>query len=69
MPTKFIKFIREGLYELHMEYNGNICRVFFIFDEGNIVVLFHGFEKKTQKIPVREIEKALKIKDRYYADK
>ncbi|MDR0628699.1 MAG: type II toxin-antitoxin system RelE/ParE family toxin [Treponema sp.] len=69
LPAKFIKFIREGLYEFRMEYNGNIYRVFFIFDEGNIVVLFHGFEKKTQKIPVREIEKALKIKDRYYADK
>jgi phage-related protein len=69
MPTKFIKFIRDGLYELRMEYNGNIYRVFFIFDEGNIVVLFHGFQKKSQKTPIPEIEKALKIKDSYYADK
>ena len=41
-------------------------RVFFIFDEGNIVVLFNGFQKKTQKMPQAEIEKALKIKEEYY---
>nr|WP_234347510.1 type II toxin-antitoxin system RelE/ParE family toxin [Parabacteroides bouchesdurhonensis] len=69
MPVKFIKFIRDGLYELRMEYNGNIYRVFFIFDDGQIVVLFNGFQKKTQKTPSGEIEKALEIKEAYYADK
>jgi phage-related protein len=69
MPAKFIKYIRDGLYELRMDYNGNIYRVFFIFDEGNIIVLFNGFRKKTQKTPVSEIRKALKIKEDYYADK
>lgn len=43
--------------------------VFFIFDEGKIVVLFNGFQKKTQKTPNTEIEKAIKIKEAYYADK
>jgi len=43
-----------------MEYEGNIYRVFFIFDDGNIVVLFNGFHKKTQKTPPNEVEKALK---------
>ena len=69
MPVKFIKFIRDGLYELRMEYNNNIYRVFFIFDDGQIVVLFNGFQKKTQKTPSGEIEKALKIKEAYYGDK
>ena len=69
LPSKFIKLIREGLYELRTEYGGNIFRVFFIFDEGNIVVLFNGFHKKSQKTPQKEIEKALKIKEAYYADK
>jgi phage-related protein len=69
MPVKFIKFMRDNLYELRMEYSGNIYRVFFIFDEGNIVVLFNGFQKKTQKTSLNEIEKALKIKKEYYADK
>jgi phage-related protein len=69
LPIKFIKFMRDNLYELRMAYGGNIYRVFFIFDEGNVVVLFNGFQKKTQKTPIREIEKALQIKEAYYADK
>lgn len=39
---------------------------FFIFDEGQIVVLFNCFQKKTQKTPETEIDKALKIKEEYY---
>ena len=66
LPGKFVKFIRDGLYELRTEYSGNIYRLFFIFDEGAIVVLFNGFQKKTQKTPTSEIDKALKIKEEYY---
>lgn len=69
LPVKFIKLIKDGVYELRMEYNSNIYRVFFIFDEGNIVVLFNGFQKKTQKTPKKEIETAIRIKKEYYADK
>jgi len=69
VPRKFIGYIRDGLFELRMEFDGNIYRVFFIFDEGQIVVLFNGFQKKTQKMPQNEIEKALRIKETYYADK
>ena len=68
MPVKFIKHIREhgNLYELRMKYESNIYRVFFIFDGDCIVVLFHGFQKKTQKTPQSEIKKALKIRAEYY---
>ena len=69
LPTKFIKHIDEELYELRVMWENNIYRVFFIFDEGNIVVLFSGFQKKTHKTPKSEIDKAKKIKEAYYADK
>ena len=69
IPSKFVKHICDGLYELRTGFNGNIYRVFFIFDDGNIVVLFNGFQKKTQKTPKNEIEKALQIKKDYYAQK
>ena len=69
LPVKFIKVIRDGLYELRISWYGNIYRLFFIFDEGQIVVLFNGFQKKTQKAPAAEIKKALKIKEEYYASK
>ena len=49
LPTKFVKLIKDGLYELRTEYAGNIFRVFFIFEEGKVVILFNGFQKKSQK--------------------
>lgn len=69
LSRKFVSLIRDGIFELRTEYNSDIYRVFFIFDEGNVVVLFNGFQKKTQKTPASEIEKAIKIKEEYYADK
>ena len=66
---KFVKFIRDGLFELRAMHNGNIYRVFFILDDGNIIILFNGFPKKTQKTPKQEIEKAIKLKNQYYAEK
>lgn len=69
LSTKFVKHIKDGVFELRTKYNGNIYRVFFIFDGDKIVVLFNGFQKKTQKTPDNEIEKAIRIKNEYYADK
>lgn len=69
LPTKFIKFIRDGLYEVRIEYSSNIYRIFFTFDDGKIVVLFNAFQKKTQKTPGNEIKKALKLKEEYYESK
>lgn len=67
--TKFVKLIRDGLYELRVESGGNIYRVFFIFDDGNIIILFNGFQKKTQKTPENEIDKAINLKKEYYGTK
>ena len=58
LSTKFIKHIEDGIFELRAEHGGNIFRAFFIFDEGNIVLLFNGFQKKLQKTPRKEIEQA-----------
>ena len=69
VSARFVKYIRNGIYELRTLYNGNVFRVFFIFDDGNVVVLFNGFQKKTRKTPESEIELAIKIKESYYADK
>ena len=45
LNSNFVKSIRDGIYELRASHNGNIYRAFFIFDEGNIVMLFNGFQK------------------------
>lgn len=69
MPVKFMKLIEDGLYELRIEYQGNIYRIFFCFDGGNIVILFNAFQKKTQKTPKKEIETAKRLRKEYYGSK
>ena len=69
LSEKVVKHLEDGIYELRTRYDGNTYRVFFIFDEGNIVVLFNGFQKKSQKTPKKELEQAKKIKEAYYGDK
>ena len=69
ISSMFVKPVRDGLYEIRATYGGNIYRVFFIFDNGNIVILFNGFQKKTEKTPDSEIDKAIKIKKEYYGTK
>lgn len=69
LPSKFVKPIRDGLFELRIEWQSNIYRIFFCFDEGQLVVLFNCFQKKTQKTPTKEINKALKLKAEYEEEK
>ena len=69
IPYHYIKFIRDGIYELRVSYFNNEFRLFFIYDGNTIVVLFNGFKKKTQKTPQNEIEKAIKLKKEYYEQK
>jgi phage-related protein len=71
IPKKFFDQMTgyDGLFEIRIEFESNIFRIFCCFDEGNLVVLFNGFQKKTQKTPKNEIEKALKIKQEYFENK
>jgi len=69
VSEKFVKHLEDGIFELRAEYNGNIFRVFFIFDEGNIVLLMNGFQKKSQKTPKKELDLAKKLKKEYIDEK
>lgn len=69
LPYHFVKYIRDGIYEFRVSCRNNAFRIFFIYDGNEIVVLFNGFKKKTQKTPNREIEKAIKLKKQYYLEK
>jgi len=68
VPEKFLKHLTGtgGLYEIRIEYQSNIYRIFCCFDKGKLVVLFNGFHKKTQKTPNNELEKALKLMKEYF---
>jgi phage-related protein len=71
IPQKFLKHIEstDGLYEIRVKVGSDIYRIFCCFDEGRIVVLFNGFQKKSQKTPKKEVEKALKLKKEYFDKK
>ncbi len=71
VPVNILKFIEgtEGLYEIRIKVGNNIFRIFCCFDEGSLVILFNGFQKKTQKTPSREIEKAMQIMKEYFNEK
>ena len=68
VPLKFLSPMTgyDGLFEIRIEYQSNIYRIFCCFDEGRLVVLFNGFQKKTQKTPKTEIEKAMRLKNEYF---
>lgn len=71
IPANYLKAMRgnAGLYEARIQLASNIWRVFCFFDEGKLVVLLNGFQKKTQKTPKVEIEKALRLMREYYQEK
>ncbi|WP_456088071.1 type II toxin-antitoxin system RelE/ParE family toxin [Parabacteroides sp.] len=69
IPSHYIKFIRDEIYELRVTYGNNEFRIFFIYDGNIIVILLNCFKKKTQKTPDGEIDKAIKLKKEYYGTK
>ena len=50
LPKKFVKLIRDGLYELRTEYGGNIFRVVFIFDEARSLSCSMVFRRRARKL-------------------
>jgi phage-related protein len=71
IPETYLKHIEntDGLFEIRVQQGSDIFRIFCFFDQGQLVVLANGFQKKTQKTPKQEIDKALKIKEDYESSK
>ncbi|MDE7160432.1 MAG: type II toxin-antitoxin system RelE/ParE family toxin [Muribaculaceae bacterium] len=71
VPVTYLKYIEgtNGLFEIRVQLGSNIFRIFCCFDGNKLIVLFSGFQKKTQKTPPKEIERAVRIMAEYYNDK
>lgn len=71
VPEKFLKHLTgtDGLYEIRITVGSDIYRIFCCFDEGNLVILFNAFQKKTQKTPKNELLLAQKLKVEYFSSK
>ncbi|GAB3864636.1 type II toxin-antitoxin system RelE/ParE family toxin [Hymenobacter segetis] len=71
VPEKYLKHLTGtvGLYEIRVSAGSDIFRIFCFFDEGRLVIVLNGFQKKTQKTPPNEIERAERLRKQYYEDK
>ena len=69
IPSHFIKYIDDDIYEFRVNYGSNEFRIFFIYDCEKLEILINAFRKKTQKTPRSEIVKAKRLKKEYYEDK
>ena len=71
VPESYLKHIEntDGLFEIRVQQGSDIFRIFCFFDQGQLVVITNGFQKKTQKTPKQGIDKALKIKQDYENEK
>jgi phage-related protein len=71
IPEKYFSHMTgtKGLYEVRVEVGNNIYRIFSFFDKGNLVILGNGFQKKSQKTPRQEIDRAIKIMEEYNNEK
>jgi phage-related protein len=71
VPERFLKHIEgtDGLYEIRIKTGSDIYRIFCCFDSGRLVILFNGFQKKSDKSPKKEIERGLRLKGEYFKQK
>jgi phage-related protein len=71
VPVTYFRHMEDtsGLFEVRVEVGSDIYRVFSFFDEGRLIILLNGFQKKSQKTPKNEIELAEKLKKQYFDEK
>ena len=69
VPKTYLDIIDGKLYEVKVKQGSNIYRIFCFFDKKKLVILMNGFQKKTQKTPKKEIDKAKMIMKEYFEDK
>jgi phage-related protein len=70
IPEKYFKSLEDtnGLFEIKIKVGTDIYRIFCFFDKGNLIILLNGFNKKSDKTPKNEIEKAMRLKQKYYEE-
>ncbi len=70
IPSTYLKYMEgtDGLFEVRVQFGNNIFRIFCFFDGNKLVVLLTGFQKKTQKTPNEEINRAVKLMNEYYEE-
>jgi len=71
VPGQYLKKLVNtgGIWEVQVQFGGNIFRLLGFFDGLELLILTNGFAKKTQKTPRKEIELAIRRKNEYFSRK
>ena len=68
--NELFKKLNENIWEFRTQYNSKSYRFFAFWNKRDgketMVVATHGIMKKTQKTPIKEIEKAETIRREYF---
>ncbi|WP_407350370.1 type II toxin-antitoxin system RelE/ParE family toxin [Lactococcus garvieae] len=65
MRQKWVKKLDHNLYELRSKVATNIQRAFYFQDTGSEYLITHGFTKKSQETPKREINHAKALRKQF----
>jgi hypothetical protein len=70
---ELLKKLSEDIWEFRTLYQGLHYRLLAFWDKTSnsetLVISTHGFVKKRSKVPDKEIQKAMSIRSKYYANK
>ena len=65
IKEKLSKHLEDGIFELRTYLSDKIARTLYFYQKGAKIIITHGFIKKTQKSPRKEIEKAKALRKLY----
>lgn len=58
LPRPYADLLEDGIHELRIKLSGRQYRSLYFFCYQEYIVLTHFFEKKTKRVPKKEITKA-----------
>ena len=65
IQLEWVKKLDYEIYEIRSKISSNIQRALYFHESNNLYIITHGFTKKTNKTPIREIQRAKLIKSEY----
>jgi len=63
------KYLEDGIFELRTAFARRIAKSVYFYQKGAKIILTHGFIKKTEKTPRKEIERAKELRTFYHKGK
>lgn len=71
IPKQYFKKLinTDDIWEIRVQTGNTIFRLLSFFDGNDLIIACHGFVKKSQKVPKKEIEIAEKRKRDYFRGK